>query len=79
MHRDWMKPGLIASFFADFAQCGLMPGFSAVAAPLSEEPFILRVVMDKAHGLILAGEQVEQNGPAAFDKLFRGVLRRGVW
>lgn len=45
-----------------------MPGFNAVVKALGKEPFVLRVVMDQAHGLFLCG-QVEQNCPAALDEL----------
>ena len=78
MHRDRMKAGFIAGLFADFAQCGPVSRFAAVAAALSEEPFIFRAVMNKAHGLVLAGGQVEKDRPAAFNELFRGILGGGV-
>lgn len=35
--------------------------------------------MDKAHGLGFVGAEVEQDCPAAFDKLLRGVLDGDVW
>lgn len=62
-----MKVGLIASLLADLTQRSLVPRFTAVAASLGQHPFILCVVMDKAHGLALVGAEVEQNCPAAFD------------
>ena len=58
MHRDGMEVCLIAGFFVDFAEGGLVPGFTAVATSLGKEPFVLCTVMDETYGLVW-GRKVE--------------------